>query len=324
MDGIVIVGLIIGLISYLLGSVATNVQLLSHRRDARKPPTERKNYIARPLWWAGFATSIVGSLLTTAALALAPATLISPLSALALLCTAIIGHYMNDESIRGILLPTFLIVVSAIITSVVSSKDSISVTPQQMIDLITRTHIIVYYVVIIAIFIILEVYCDLRLKRAKKEAYLLTILEPREDIVEERNNLPIVIRQSQPEIVVTQSRSAPPKMLLTNPDVPEVTWKEKMKFIDKEYSSSVKAPRESMTRSAVTVMELMLCLKAGLLGAQSVVFSKIVGSLIVGFSDAGIGLFEGIFSHWLPPVAIILLVAVTLGQVKLQQDALKF
>lgn len=58
------------------------------------------SYLAKPLWWAGMLTMVVGEVANFAAYAFAPAILVTPLGALSIIVRWVLKHGSQDPSFR--------------------------------------------------------------------------------------------------------------------------------------------------------------------------------------------------------------------------------
>eukprot|EP01062_Namystynia_karyoxenos_P012659 TRINITY_DN14571_c1_g1_i1.p1 TRINITY_DN14571_c1_g1~~TRINITY_DN14571_c1_g1_i1.p1 ORF type:complete len:551 (+),score=129.75 TRINITY_DN14571_c1_g1_i1:35-1654(+) len=94
-----IAGVSIGIFSKSVASLGLVLQKRWHARNASLPPEKRKAWYSDLWWMAGFATYAGGNLITIAALALAPQTVIAALDSLVLVFNALWAPWLLHERV---------------------------------------------------------------------------------------------------------------------------------------------------------------------------------------------------------------------------------
>lgn len=97
-NGQIYLGVILAVIGNVLISCALNVQKYSHNKNAASET--KKQYIKRPLWWAGMLLMLFGELGNFLAYGMASASLIAPLGTVALVTNALIAPFVLKERFR--------------------------------------------------------------------------------------------------------------------------------------------------------------------------------------------------------------------------------
>jgi drug/metabolite transporter (DMT)-like permease len=113
-------------------------------------------YIRSPYWWLGFFLMFVGECGNFLAYGFAPASIVSPLGVVALVCNCVIAPVMLKESFRGRDILGMIVSVIGAVTVVWSAeKLEIKLGPDEILDAISQTAFKVYFVATCALIVIL-------------------------------------------------------------------------------------------------------------------------------------------------------------------------
>lgn len=114
------------------------------------------SYLYEPLWWAGMITMIIGEIANFAAYAFAPAILVTPLGALSIIVSAVLAHFLLDETLHifGILGCVLCMVGSTTIVLHAPIEKNIE-SVKDVWDLATEPGFITYSCVVVLLVLVL-------------------------------------------------------------------------------------------------------------------------------------------------------------------------
>ncbi|KAL8166453.1 hypothetical protein V2J09_007952 [Rumex salicifolius] len=130
-------------------------------------------YLLEPLWWLGMITMIVGEIANFVAYIYAPAVLVTPLGALSIIVSAVLAHSMLDEKLQkmGIIGCLLCIVGSTMIVLHAPSERSID-SVEEIWDLATQPAFLLYTASVVAVALVLILYCAPRYGQTNILVYL--------------------------------------------------------------------------------------------------------------------------------------------------------
>ncbi|XP_075487200.1 putative magnesium transporter NIPA2 [Primulina tabacum] len=131
------------------------------------------SYLLEPWWWAGMLTMLVGEGANFAAYAYAPATLVTPLGALSIIFSAVLAHFILDESLHmfGVVGCVLCLVGSVtIVLHAPLEKDFESV--MQVWYLATEPGFIIYTFIVLVLVVILIFWCVPRYGQTHMVVYI--------------------------------------------------------------------------------------------------------------------------------------------------------
>ncbi|KAG8532302.1 uncharacterized protein KY384_003943 [Bacidia gigantensis] len=124
--------------------------------EKNEQATERKTYLKSPYWWAGIVLMIVGEAGNFLAYGFAPASIVSPLGVVALICNCIIAPCLLKEAFRQRDFWGVMIAIGGTVTIVLSAKTSEKkLGPDDVWAAITRWEFETYLGITVGLIIIL-------------------------------------------------------------------------------------------------------------------------------------------------------------------------
>lgn len=139
--------------SFVITKKGLNASAEKHGFDG-----EGFTYLQNPIWWAGMVTMVLGELFNFAAYAFAPAILVTPLGALAVLIGAVLGSYFLAEHL-GILgkIGCAICLIGSVIIVLHAPPDEEITSIDHILDLALKPGFL-FYCVFVAVFSIFMIY----------------------------------------------------------------------------------------------------------------------------------------------------------------------
>jgi len=162
-------GAILAAVGSIASNLGVNVQKFSFLKNAKLEPAEQKPYVKQPLWAVGLVLVISGSLCDFAALALAAASIVSPIGALTLVSNIAFAHFGLKEILsKRDLFGTCLILLGSVLSVAFGNHTEQTYTMDELRELYTATGFIVYACVVSTAVLVLYVIAK-RLQPCKEE-----------------------------------------------------------------------------------------------------------------------------------------------------------
>ncbi|CAN4081395.1 unnamed protein product [Withania somnifera] len=130
-------------------------------------------YLREPLWWIGMVTMIVGEFANFVAYIYAPAVLVTPLGALSIIVSAVLGHFLLKEKLKklGVLGCVLCIVGSVVIVLHAPGEHNLN-SMDEVWALATQPAFLMYTASAVAIILVLILYCEPRYGQTNIMVYI--------------------------------------------------------------------------------------------------------------------------------------------------------
>eukprot|EP01065_Artemidia_motanka_P009758 TRINITY_DN15041_c0_g1_i1.p1 TRINITY_DN15041_c0_g1~~TRINITY_DN15041_c0_g1_i1.p1 ORF type:complete len:459 (+),score=88.17 TRINITY_DN15041_c0_g1_i1:49-1425(+) len=154
-----VVGVSIGVFSKVVASLGLVLQKRWHARNEKEPADRRKSWYTDPWWMAGFATYAGGNLITIAALAMIPQTVVASLDSLVLVFNALWAPLLLGEHPgRSDWLWNGVIICGVALVVVFGPSMSQEHTGREMLALLVRPAYVVFAATAVGIYVACVMY----------------------------------------------------------------------------------------------------------------------------------------------------------------------